>query len=67
MCKWNQLAEVIPEDQREELAEVLLEALASATWAEVRIEVRDHHLHEAWMAKSTRFRQPRMTKVTCTA
>lgn len=61
---WEKLTEILPEDQREELAEVLLEALAAATWAEVKIETREHHLHAAGVAKTHLFHHPKR-KITC--
>jgi hypothetical protein len=69
MSSWAQLAETIPEDQQEELAEALLDALAASTWCEVKVEIRDHSLYTVSLAKSKRFRHVPVTatKATCTA
>lgn len=69
MSNWNQLAEIIPDDQREELADALLEALAASIWCEVKVEIREHSLYTVSLTKSKRFRHVpvTVTKVTCNA
>lgn len=52
MSQWAQLATLISDDHREELAAAIIESLACANWGQVCIEIRDHHLHTVITSKS---------------
>lgn len=78
MTTWDQLTNTLPPEQREELAQSLLAAMAADCWSTVEIETRDHHLHALNVKCSRLFAKPvgrppvrrptnmaGMTKVTC--
>lgn len=42
---WEMLSEILPPDQLDHLATLILEALQQDNWGTVKVEIRDHHLH----------------------
>lgn len=42
---WEMLAEILPPDQLDHLATLILEALQQDNWGTVKVEIRDHRLH----------------------
>ncbi len=56
--KWEQLEAVAPGEQREQLAEMLLDRLAHG-WGEVVIDVSDHHIKEFRDTKKLPAKRPR--------
>ena len=55
---WEMLAEILPPDQLDHLATLILDALQGDNWGTVKVEIRDHHLHALSVETSQLVRRP---------
>lgn len=55
---WYILMEILPPDQLDKLAGLILDAMQSDTWGTVKIEIRDHHLHALSIESSQLIKRP---------
>jgi hypothetical protein len=56
---WQKLSEILSPEHRNELAKLLLEALATDRWYfRIEIEVKDHIMHRINVTKGVHLRKP---------
>lgn len=55
---WQELTDLLSEDHKDELAKVLLEALATERWYyRIEIEIKDHIMHRVNITKGVHLRK----------
>ena len=65
MTAWDQLAQNLPDEQRQQLADLLLRRLDDG-WGILEIEIKDHHVKEFREIIRTPARKPaQVTNITC--